>query len=139
MAELREKLLIDIRELSALIGIEIGTIYHWVSADRIPSVKLSQRCLRFSLPAIRAWLAELSEPALEDQSPRIHTPSIQKDTKSNCKIGGTHEGRNEKREASDLTQGAQTNTIELGQDPDCRKHTRRPTLRREGPGQGGAR
>jgi excisionase family DNA binding protein len=62
MAEQTEKLLIDIRELSALTGISVGTLYHWVSERRIPCVKLSQRCLRFSLPAIREWLAELNEP-----------------------------------------------------------------------------
>jgi excisionase family DNA binding protein len=63
MAGQTEKILIDIRELSALTGISVGTLYHWVSEHRIPCVKLSQRCLRFSLPAIREWLAEQSEPA----------------------------------------------------------------------------
>jgi excisionase family DNA binding protein len=62
MAEPTEKLLIDVRELSALTGISVGTLYHWVSQRRIPCVRLSQRCLRFSLPAIREWLAELNEP-----------------------------------------------------------------------------
>ena len=62
MAESPEKLLVDIRELSVLTGISVGTLYHWVSERRIPCVRLSQRCLRFSLPAIREWLAGLSEP-----------------------------------------------------------------------------
>jgi predicted DNA-binding transcriptional regulator AlpA len=63
MTESKEKLLIDVRELSALTGIKVGSLYHWVSEHRIPCIKLSQRCLRFSLPAIREWLAELNEPA----------------------------------------------------------------------------
>lgn len=63
MNEANEKLLIDIRELSSLTGIAIGTLYHWVSEGRIPYVKLSQRCLRFSLTSIREWLAQLNEPA----------------------------------------------------------------------------
>lgn len=62
MSEIGEKLLIDIRELSELTGIQIGSLYHMVSAGRIPCVKLSKRCLRFSLPAIRAWIEGLSEP-----------------------------------------------------------------------------
>ena len=63
MTEPKEKLLIDIHELSALTGIAVGTLYHWVSERRVPRVKLSQRCLRFFLPAIREWLSELNEPA----------------------------------------------------------------------------
>lgn len=65
MTESRERLLIDIHELSALTGIAVGTLYHWSqpSVGRIPCVRLSQRCLRFSLPAVQQWLAEFAEPA----------------------------------------------------------------------------
>lgn len=68
MTESNEKLLIDIRELSELTGISVGSLYHWASEGRIPCVRLSARCLRFSLPAIREWLAELNEPATEPPS-----------------------------------------------------------------------
>lgn len=63
--ESNEKLLIDIHELSALTGLAVGTLYRWASASesRVPTVRLSARCLRFSLPAIREWLASLNEPA----------------------------------------------------------------------------
>jgi predicted DNA-binding transcriptional regulator AlpA len=64
MNESNEKLLIDIRELSELTGISVGGLYHMVSEHRIPCVKLSKRCLRFSLPAIREWLASMGQPAL---------------------------------------------------------------------------
>jgi predicted DNA-binding transcriptional regulator AlpA len=67
MTESREKLLIDIRELSQLTGIAVGSLYHWASEGRIPCIRLSARCLRFSLPAIREWLAELNEPAVTRQ------------------------------------------------------------------------
>jgi predicted DNA-binding transcriptional regulator AlpA len=70
MAEQTEKLLINIHELSALSGISAGTLYHWASEGRIPCVRLSARCLRFSLPAIREWLARLSEPPTERPSAR---------------------------------------------------------------------
>ena len=62
MTESNEKLLIDIRELSRLTGLSVGTLYHWVSQRRIPCVRLSVRCVRFSIPAIREWLADLSDP-----------------------------------------------------------------------------
>jgi excisionase family DNA binding protein len=64
MTEQNEKLLLDVDELSNLIGFSPGTIYHWISENRIPYVRLSQRCVRFLVPAIREWLAELNEPAL---------------------------------------------------------------------------
>lgn len=65
MTESNEKLLIDIHELSALTGISVGTLYHWASPSegRLPCVRLGARCLRFSLPAIRDWLAEQGVPA----------------------------------------------------------------------------
>lgn len=65
MTESKEKLLIDIHELSALTGIAVGSLYHWASPSqgRIPCVRLGARCLRFSLSAIREWLAEQSVPA----------------------------------------------------------------------------
>lgn len=66
----REKLLIDVRELSELTGIAVGTLFHWAAESRLPCVRLSARCLRFSLPAIREWLAELNEPASNEKQER---------------------------------------------------------------------
>ena len=63
MTESGDKLLIDVRELSALTGIAVGTLYHWVGQNRIPCIRLSARCLKFSPEAIRTWLADLNEPA----------------------------------------------------------------------------
>ena len=62
MTESKEKLLIDIHELSELTGIASGIFYHWVIEHRVPCVRLSQRCLRFSLTEIREWIQGLSEP-----------------------------------------------------------------------------
>jgi excisionase family DNA binding protein len=64
MSESKEKLLIDIHELSALIGIKTGTLYHWVSQGRLPCVRFSARCLRFSMSQIQEWLEEHRKPAL---------------------------------------------------------------------------
>jgi predicted DNA-binding transcriptional regulator AlpA len=70
MTESNEKLLIDIHGLSRLTGISVGGLYHMVSERRIPCVKLSKRCLRFSLPAIREWLAAMGQPALDQNQNR---------------------------------------------------------------------
>lgn len=70
MTDPKEKLLIDIHELSALTGIAVGTLYHWCSERKLPCVRLGARCLRFSLPAIREWLAEQSEPATNETTRR---------------------------------------------------------------------
>ena len=70
MTEARDKLLIDISDLSELTGIAVGSLYHMVSQHRIPCVRLSRRCLRFSLPAIREWLDGLSEPAVTEENRR---------------------------------------------------------------------
>ena len=58
-----EKILIDIRELSAMTGLQRGSLYHLVSQHRIPFVRISSRCIRFELNAIREWIATLSMPA----------------------------------------------------------------------------
>ena len=70
MTKSNEILLIDIRELSRLTGLSVGTLYHWVSQRRIPCVRLSLRCLKFSLSAIREWLADLNEPAFSNSIDR---------------------------------------------------------------------
>jgi len=41
----------------------VGTVYHLVSQKRIPVVKLSARCIRFSRNALLKWLEEMSQPA----------------------------------------------------------------------------
>jgi excisionase family DNA binding protein len=51
------KLLLTIDELAEMTGLSIGTLYHWVSQRRIPVVRFSSRCVRFSRTAIEAWIA----------------------------------------------------------------------------------
>lgn len=69
MTELTEKLLIDIRELSQLTGIAVGTLYHWArSEDRIPCVRLSARCLRFRREEIIDWINQLCNEQRSSES-----------------------------------------------------------------------
>lgn len=61
MPDLVHKLLLDINEVSALTGVSVGTLYHWVSQKRVPFVRLSARCLRFRRSDLDAWIAALGE------------------------------------------------------------------------------
>jgi excisionase family DNA binding protein len=61
-----EPLLIDIRELSRLTGISIGTLYHWAAASKIPCVRLSKRALKFRRDSILEWIERLSQSERTD-------------------------------------------------------------------------
>lgn len=60
-----EDRLLSIREVSALTGLAIGTLYHLVSENRIPVVRLSRRCVRFRLSALHQWWDELTEGPIQ--------------------------------------------------------------------------
>lgn len=50
-----KKLVIDIKELSKLLGISDKTVYGWVHQKRIPFVKLGG-VLRFDMEDIEKWI-----------------------------------------------------------------------------------
>lgn len=52
--------LLDIRELSEMLGVTKSTIYSWTSRNKIPHVKLSKRLLKFREREIKDWIAEKS-------------------------------------------------------------------------------
>jgi excisionase family DNA binding protein len=54
------KILLTAREVAALTGFAEGTIRHWISAQKIPFVRISNRCVRFRREDIEAWIAEKS-------------------------------------------------------------------------------
>lgn len=58
-----QKLLLTVREVSSLTGLSVGTLYHLVSQQRIPVVRLSARCIRFRLSDLEEWIVELTQPA----------------------------------------------------------------------------
>jgi predicted DNA-binding transcriptional regulator AlpA len=39
----------------------VGTLYHFVSAKRIPVVRLSRRCIRFRYSDLINWIERLTE------------------------------------------------------------------------------
>ena len=52
-----EKLL-DIVELSEMLGVTKATIYSWTSQNKIPHIKLSKRLLKFREEDILGWIAK---------------------------------------------------------------------------------
>ncbi len=60
----QEKLM-DVREVAELLKLAPGTIYHLVSARRLPCVRLSARCLRFQMSAIRRYIDELAQESAQ--------------------------------------------------------------------------
>ena len=54
-----EKRLINIKELSEMIGVKNDTLYRWVSQKRIPYVKAG-RLTKFDLEAIDEWIKDSS-------------------------------------------------------------------------------
>ena len=52
--------LIGVEDIALLVGVKKSTIYQWTHLNRIPVVRLSARCIKFSEAAIVAWLEEKS-------------------------------------------------------------------------------
>lgn len=55
--------LLTISEAAELLRISPLSLYHWAADGRVPCLRLSKRCLRFSLRAIREWLVGQDVPA----------------------------------------------------------------------------
>jgi excisionase family DNA binding protein len=64
----KEERLLTIREVSEITGLAVGSLYHLASDGRIPTTRLSKRCLRFRLSALKRWWDERSEyPATQHE------------------------------------------------------------------------
>ncbi len=60
--------LLTIREVSDLTRLSVGTLYRFVSEQRIPVVHLSRRCIRFRLSDLHRWIEEHTQDACQDSS-----------------------------------------------------------------------
>jgi excisionase family DNA binding protein len=49
--------LMNVGEVAEFLGLSKGTIYHLVSQQRVPCIRLSNRCLRFRMADLQAWIA----------------------------------------------------------------------------------
>jgi excisionase family DNA binding protein len=52
--------LLTIKEVSELTGLAVGTLYHFVSQQKIPVVRLSKRCIRFRYSDLMTWIRSLT-------------------------------------------------------------------------------
>ncbi len=52
-----------VKEAAHFLKLSPLSLYHLVSAQRVPVIRLSSRCIRFSRRALAAWIAELAVPA----------------------------------------------------------------------------
>ena len=63
------KILLTAAEVAALTGFSEGTIRHWTSQRKIPFLRISGRCVRYSRRDIESWLAEKLVPPAGDYMP----------------------------------------------------------------------
>lgn len=55
----KDRLLLDIRELSELTGLSVYTLYSWINQRKIPYVKMG-RLVRFEPRKIEEWIEQNS-------------------------------------------------------------------------------
>jgi len=53
--------LLTVPEAAAFLHLSSGTVYHLISERRIPVIRISSRCVRFSRQALMLWIEDLSE------------------------------------------------------------------------------
>jgi excisionase family DNA binding protein len=57
---LREDRLLTIKEVAELTGLAVGSLYHLVSARRIPVTRLPRGCIRFCYSDLMTWISSLT-------------------------------------------------------------------------------
>lgn len=55
--------LLRIDEAAKLLGLSVGGLYHLVNQMRVPVVRISSRCIRFSRRALLEWIENLTQKA----------------------------------------------------------------------------
>ena len=48
-------------EAAAFLNISCGTLYHWISQQRIPCIRFGSRCVRFDPQKTKEWVATFTE------------------------------------------------------------------------------
>ena len=57
---MKDRLLLRPQETANALGVSLRTVMDWVADGEIPVVRLGDRCLRFSVEALRQWVAARS-------------------------------------------------------------------------------
>lgn len=65
-----EEKLLTVDEVAKMLCLDVTTVYQLVWRRRIPSVKISRRCVRFDPAAIKNWLAEKAQPVQPVSEPQ---------------------------------------------------------------------
>jgi excisionase family DNA binding protein len=55
--------LLTVPEAAAFLHLSPGTLFHWISENRVPFIRFSSRCVRFSKTALLQWLEGLTHSA----------------------------------------------------------------------------
>lgn len=50
--------LLSYQQASERLGVKVGTLYAWVSQERIPHIRLGNRCVRFDAHELAAWVED---------------------------------------------------------------------------------
>jgi excisionase family DNA binding protein len=56
-----------VKEVAEYLGLSVGTIYQFLSANRLPCVRISARCVKFDPAAIEEWVSMRSEKPDRDE------------------------------------------------------------------------
>lgn len=51
----------NVREVAEYLHLASGSIYHLLSQNRLPCIRISARCVRFDPRQIEAWVAQRTE------------------------------------------------------------------------------
>jgi excisionase family DNA binding protein len=62
--------LYTVKEMARILNINEGTLYHWISAQRVKVVRFSKRCVRFRMSDVDALLETLSAADQDSQTRR---------------------------------------------------------------------
>lgn len=60
--------LLTVTEAAKFLRLAPGSLYHLISQRRIPVVRISARCVRFSRAALQEWIEGLTQEASDFSS-----------------------------------------------------------------------
>ena len=55
-----------VAETARFLNLSTGTVYHLVSQGRVPVIRISSRCIRFSRKALIEWVQSRTETVNDD-------------------------------------------------------------------------
>jgi excisionase family DNA binding protein len=66
---MKSKGLLNVKEISEVLGVKVATIYGWVSEGYVPHIKLG-RLVRFNLDAVSEWVSQKEVKGRNSRLPR---------------------------------------------------------------------